>query len=166
MTIAAVLATTQPDFQLEYDKLNYQDVQFALPNGQPDRSKPVNSWIEVRLSRRLLTSFSNGVDTPQSQHFSSRSIGSIYRYESEPLPKGVQPFTLPEPGSPVLNIHKPKSTYVSSREMLAPMHKHTVYAVDQARTQIEYRFYKGKEYLRYETTNSILRYEESITSIK
>ncbi len=163
ISLAAAMILSTPGPALEFDKLQYQDVQFALPDGRPDTSRPFNSWVEVRLTRRLVNLYSNGVDSIQKHSFKIRSIGSISRGGTGTLPLGVPAFTLPDPTQAVLNINKPKASYVMRDAAVPPHFTHKLFSIDESRTRAESRFFKGHEYLRYETVNSVIRYEETLT---
>ena len=144
----------------EFEKLQYQNVQFALPDGSPDRTKPVNSWEEVRLSRHAVLTSSNATDAPHKTSFRIGQIGSVNTSQSSPLPADAPAFTLPEPGENVLHIHRPRNSFVMRDVEVAPGQKKIVYSVLESRTKAESRFFKGKEYVRWRTSESIIRYEE------
>lgn len=144
----------------EFEAPKYINVQFALPDGTPDRKKPVNSWQEVRRSRRLVFSYTNGVETPQKTSFRIGMIGSVQIQDSSPLPPMAVPFSLPSPNEPVLHINRPRNCYVITNKEVPAKQTLLIYSIAESRYEVEFRFLGGKEYLRWRSTESIVGYEE------
>lgn len=121
LLLMSALCTSQAQpLDHEFEKLQYHNVQFALPDGSPDKTKPVNSWEEVSLSRHAVLTSSNATDAPQKTSFKISQISSINSNQSSPLPAGAPAFTLPEPGEKVLYINRPKNTFVIRDVEVAP----------------------------------------------
>lgn len=150
--------TPDPDFE----RPKFTKVLHALQDGTPDRTKPINSWEEVRMSRRLVFSFSNGLEKAAKTSCRFQTIGSDTVVESEPLPIGAPAFTLPGPDHKTLHINRPKSSFVIRDVEVPSMTTRQVFAVSETRLKVEFRLYRGKEYIRWQSIDGVLRYEEAL----
>lgn len=141
------------------EPLRYEDVLHVLPDGSPDRSVPSNRWVEVRDSQRLAGSFTNGLNS--GSPFAWRAYGKDQVMTSAigTLPRGADPFTLPDPGVRPLWSELKTFLYITRRPLPAMTTKN-VYQVVSERTEVEFRRSGTQEASRWRTTWHTLGFRE------
>lgn len=158
-----VLVSLQPSEHLG-EPFRYEDVLHVLPDGSPDRSVPTNRWVEVRDSQRLAGSFTNGLNSRSP--FAWRAYGKdpVMTSASGTLPRGAEPFTLPDPGVRPLWSELKTFLYLT-RSPLPAMTTKNVYQVVSERTEVEFRRSGTQEASRWRTTWHTLGFREEFIPI-
>lgn len=166
LALTAILPTGIQPATDHTGQLRYENVRFAQADGTPDRTKPENYWEEVRRGRTQIYVYSNGLSTPVKTSFRHSVIGSFTAYDSGILPASASAFTLPAPTEKILHINRPKQVYVMRDAVVPAYSSKILFEINESVTKVESRFYRGKEYLRWQTMQSVIGHEEETTSFR